>query len=323
MLLCRLPHDFKQTSRRNFFYSAVALPSAAALVAQEPRPVLSFPLQPHQRLAVTSYPFRELIDSPTNKARNRLKPGMDLKEFPAFAAREFGVQNINPLADHMSSTDRGYLESFRKAVADAGSHLVDLGLGGQNFASTDAAVRKEAIEYGRRWIDVALAIGSPSVRQHLRVVTGMKPSVPIASESLARLAEYGAKKNIVVNLENDSAVSEDPFFIVEVLHRVNEPYLRALPDFGNSLRGHDAAFNERAVSAMFAHAFNMSHVKDKLVTSDGTVYKVDVGRMFAIARLKGYRGYFSMEFDTAAGDAVEGTRNLVKQSLAFLGEEQG
>ena len=39
----------------------------------------------------------------------------------------------------------------------------------------------------------------------------------------------------MVNLENDNAVAEDPYFIVNVVEKVNHGYLRALPDFGNSV----------------------------------------------------------------------------------------
>jgi hypothetical protein len=74
---------------------------------------------------------------------------------------------------------------------------------------------------------------------------GEKPDVVLACESLGQLAEYGSRRNIVVNLENDNAVSEDPFFLTAVIENVKSPYLRALPDFGNSLMGHDAEFNGR------------------------------------------------------------------------------
>ena len=69
---------------------------------------------------------------------------------------------------------------------------------------------------------------------------------------------------------------------------------------------------------MFKHACNMSHVKDVLLTEDGRTYKVDVPGMFALARANSYRGYFSMEYDTAVGDPFEGTKNLVSQSLKFM-----
>ncbi len=302
-------------TRRTFLNAAAAAP---LLVPDSRGPHLSFPMEPRQRLAVTSYPFRAYIESPANPGRDKSLKGMDLKEFPAMVAKRFGVHNINPLGDHLRSIDPGYLKEFRAAVDSAESHVVDLGLGGKDFGHADRSVRDEAVAYGQHWIDIAALVGSPSVRQHLRTEPGAAPSVQNSVESLGRLADYGSRKNIVVNLENDSPGAEDPFFIVEVVSKVSSPYLRALPDFGNSLRGHDAAYNEKAVDAMFKHAYNMSHVKDALRTKDGMIYRVDVERMFTLARKNRYQGYFSMEFDTAVGDVFAGTASLVGQSLKYM-----
>lgn len=307
------------TSRRQFLKTTSALTLAAMPGASgQPQPHLQFPTDPRMRLAVTSYPFRAYIESPTNSERDKSKPGMDLKEFPAMIAKRFGVHNINPLGAHLASTDQAYLESFRNAVETAGSHLVDLGLGGRDFSSSNKDLRDEAVAYGSKWIDIAAIIGSPSVRQHLRTQKGVAPSVENSAGSLGRLAAYAAKKNVVVNLENDSPGAEDPFFIVDVLRKVDSPYLRALPDFGNSIRGHDAEYNRRAVDGMLHYAYNMCHVKDVLVTPDGKRYNVDVPGMFALARANHYRGYFSMEFDTAAGDPFAGTEHLVQESLQYM-----
>jgi sugar phosphate isomerase/epimerase len=303
-------------SRRAFLQAAAA--AAPLMAAQQTRPHIQFPSEPRQRLAVTSYPFRAYIDSPTNPARDKSKAVMDLKEFPAMITKRFGVHNINPLCDHLSSTDATYLKAFRRAVEAADSHVVDLGLSGQDFSNSAKSNRDEAVAYGRKWIDIAVLIGSPSVRQHLKTALGAAPSAGNAAESLARLADYGSRKNIIVNLENDSPGSEDPFFIAEVVGKVNSPYLRALPDFGNSLRGHDAAYNQKAVDAMFKYAYNMCHVKDILRSKSGELYRVDIPQLFAVARANSYRGYFSMEFDTAAGDPFQGTENLVRQSLKYM-----
>lgn len=311
-------------SRRTFFESAAAaaLGGAVAAGAGEllgAQPHLKFPRIPRERLAVTSYPFRAYIESPTNRERDPQLPGMDLKEFAAMVAEKFGVHNINPLSNHLSSTAPAYLDAFRAAVAKAGSHMVGLGLEGATFWDTDPARRDAAVAYGRKWIDIAKVLGSPSVRQHMRGSHGVKPNVELASKSLGRLADYGATRNIVVNLENDSAVNENPFFIVKVIGTVANPYLRALPDFGNSRRGEDAAYNQRAVTAMFKYAFSMSHVKDALGGKGGVLYKIDVAKLFAIARASGYRGYFSMEWDTGAGlDPYRGTARLVEESLKYM-----
>lgn len=244
---------------------------------------------------------------------------MDLKEFPAFAIERFGIRNINPLSDHFRSTDSAYLDAFRDAVRRAGSHLVDLGLAGKHFYDPDPATRQAAVDYGCKWIDIAVTTGSPSVRQHLAVRTGQRPQLSNAVETLGRMAEYGAKRNVVVNLENDNAIAEDPFLLVAAIEKVNSPYLRALPDFGNSLIEHDRDYNERAVKAMLGHAYNMCHVKDTVEGDNGQRVKVDLARIFEIAKQSGYRGFYSMEFDTGAGNPVDGTKTLIEQSLRYLG----
>lgn len=314
----------RQISRRRFLESAAAAALGGAVAAGAEKlfgaePHLNFPRLPRERLAVTSYPFRAYIESPTNRDRDPHLPGMDLKEFAAMVAEKFDVHNINPLSNHLSSTSPAYLDSFRAAVAQAGSHMVGLGLEGATFWDPDPVRRDAAVAYGKKWIDIAKYLGSPSVRQHMRGSHGVKPNAVLAAKSLGKLADYGAKRNMVVNLENDAPVNENPFFIVKVIELVANPYLRALPDFGNSRIGEDAAYNQRAVAAMFKHAFNMSHVKDAVRGKGGSIDKIDVARMFALARANGYRGYFSMEWDTGAGlDPYQGTARLVEESLKYM-----
>src|SRR5436853_7376283 len=88
--------------------------------------------------------------------------------------------------------------------------------------------------FSKQWLDAATAIGSPSVRTNIRQAKDSKPNLERTAESLKRVAEYGAARNVVVNLENDNAVSEDPFFLVSVIEKVNSPWLHALPDFANT-----------------------------------------------------------------------------------------
>ena len=212
----------------------------------------------------------------------------------------------------------GLPQCFRNALEKANSPIVDLELGGQRFYASEPALRQVTVEFGGNGIDLAVQVGSPSVRQHVGGSRGEKPDVALAVESLAHLAEYGAKRNVVVNLENDSLISEDPFFLVAVVEKVNNPYLRALPDFDNSLIGHDQDFNRKAVKAMLMHAYNMCHVKQTVTGDDGNVYHVDLESMFELAKNNSYRGFFSMEFDTNLGDPIAGTRQLVKQVLQYL-----
>jgi sugar phosphate isomerase/epimerase len=313
------------TLRRDFLKQLATLACACCISpadsaeakSQGRHPYLEFPTRPRERLAVTSWPFREYIQSPANRGRKLSVPSMDMKEFPAMVVERFAIYHVNPLLSHFASTDPAYLESFRVAVTRARSHIVDLGLPGRTFATSDTTIAEAAVQEGCKWIDIAAAIGSPSVRQHLSARQGQRADLDAAAIHLARLADYGEKRNVVINLENDDPTAEDPFFIVSAVEKVNNAYLRALPDFGNSIAKYGEEGNERAVAAMLKQAFNMCHVKGA-VQLDGKNYHVNLSRMFAIARQNSYRGYFSMEFDTNGGDPFTGTTKLIDETLHYL-----
>jgi sugar phosphate isomerase/epimerase len=311
-------------TRRSFLKSSSTLAALYSVLGTGRRifptePNLQFPTEPRARLAVASWPFREFIESPTNKwARNPKKPGMDLTEFGAMVVKRFDLHNIEPLGSHFRSTDPAYLRELREATRKAGANIVDIPVDlRDSFYDPDSAKRQKSIESSRKWIDIAVTTGSPSVRLHIAGVHNVKPDVARAAESLKQVAEYGAEKNVVINLENDDNVTEDPFFIVQLIEKVNNPYLHALPDFCNSMLTHDQDFNNRAMEAMFKHAYNIAHMKDSEVGDNRKLYTVDVAKCFEIAKAAGYRGYFSMEWE-GGGDPYEGVQKLIDLSLKYI-----
>lgn len=293
-------------SRRIFIGTCAAF-AAAPPMRSAATPDMHFPTAPRDRLAVASYPFRKFMDRPGHA-------GLKLTDFAAMVADKFGIHNIEPLSEHFPSTEPAYLEELRRAVEKAGSHVVNIPASvGASLYDPDTARRAKAVAGSRKWVDVAVAIGSPSIRVHIQGARGVAPDVDRTAESLRQVAEYGATKNIMINLENDDLVTEDAFFLVQVIGAVNSPWLRGLPDFGNSMMKGDEDFNYKAVDAMFRHAYNISHVKDSEV-DNGKVFRVSMAKTFAIAKAAGYRGYFSMEFE-GQGEPYEGTRKLLDESL--------
>jgi sugar phosphate isomerase/epimerase len=129
--------------------------------------------------------------------------------------------------------------------------------------------------------------------------------------------DYAASKNIVVTLENDDLVSEDAFFLVKVIEAVNHPYLRALPDFANSMLTGDADFNYRALQVLFQHAYCICHVKDGEADDHGKQFNIDLAKSFQILKSSGYRGYCSIEYD-APGDPYPITAKLVADTIRYL-----
>jgi len=319
----------RSTRRELLRSSAVALgagivsaPTIATLLETsafaQNKPDMKFPTVARERLSVATWPFRAEIDSPTNEYRDRMKSGMDLRDFVVTIPEKFGVQGVEPLSAHFPSTDAQYLAGFRKSLDKAKMFVANIPVDNDSsFYDAEPATRKKAIDNSKKWIDVAVALGSPSVRTSMADPKNSKPNVDAAAESLKQVAEYAAKKNIQVNLENDNLVSEDAFFIVKVIRKVNHPFLHALPDFCNSMTTDNAQFNYQAVKAMFDLAYNICHVKDSEVGDGGKVYRVSMKLTFDIVKAANYRGYLSMEWE-GPENPYEGTKRLIAETLQYL-----
>ena len=303
--------------RRRFLAGSVAFatafrtPVSAAPHGAVPR--ANFPTEPRERLSVSTYPFRSVIKSPHRQTPESANATLTLEEFAASIPERFGVTGIEPWSPHFESTEPEYVKPLNAAFQKAGVHVVDIPVDAAvQPCSSDAERRNSSLETWRNWVDVAVTLGSPSIRVHL----------PENADSdcvlvmLNRLVEYGTQRRIVINLENDDPKSEEAFHVIKVIEQINSPFLRALPDFCNSRLVGDEEYTYRALTAMFAHAFNISHVKDE-ESDEGKVYRVDVARVFAIARKAGYAGYFSMEWE-GQGDPYQGTKRLLDQSLKNL-----
>lgn len=292
--------------------------TGALFAATKSQPHIPFPTAPRDRISVASYPFRAYIDSPTNHDRDPKLPGMDLKDFAVEVVKKFNIHNIEPHSRHFRSLDSAYLSSFRETIGKAKVKVVNIAVDGQDsFYDADPAVRNKAVIYAKQFVDVAVLIGSPSVRVHISRAKNSQPDVPRTADSLGVVVEYAAGKHVVVNLENDDLVSEDAFFIVKVIDAVNHQYLHGLPDFANSMMSGDPDFNYRALTAMFQHAYNICHVKDGEADDQGKYIFTDMQKSFDILKASGYRGYCSMEYD-ANGNPYAPTAQFIAQTMRYL-----
>lgn len=298
--------------RREFIkgFGAAAAVSIAPL-ANAAGPNLVFPTSPRERLAVSSWPFRKQFSPRGGTER--------LEKFPAMVVSRFHVKGIEPLNDHFPGTSPSYLDIFKNALAKAGAHVVDIPTDPHgSLYDPDRQKRLAAVATANRWVDVAATIGSPSIRVSVTGPQATKPDPALTLESLKAIAAYGAKKNIIINLENDDPHSEDAFFLTGIIDQANTPYLRALPDFCNSMieKNGDESFNDAALKAMFQRAYNISHVKDSEMDGE-TLYRVNIDKCFAIAKAAGYKGYYSMEWE-GKGEPYGGTEKLIEMSVKNL-----
>ena len=189
-------------------------------------PNLQFPAQPRERIAIASYPFREFIAGEESKAA---KP-MDLKDFAAHVIEKFQINKIEPWTGHFPSTDPKYLEQFRAAVEKARAAVVNIAVDGEHSPyALDRAEREQAIAFSKKWVDNAVAIGSPSIRTNLPRAKDSKPDLDRASGASRGWRNMPRQRVLSFTLENDNPISEDPFFLVALVEKVEQPVAAYVP----------------------------------------------------------------------------------------------
>lgn len=297
---------------------ALGWPRLPIAMAAPSGPNLQFPTAPRERIAIASYPFRDFVAGAHDKIASSTTAKIDLKDFVPHVKSKFDINKVEPWSEHFRSLDAKYVEELRSSIEKARGAIVNIAVDGEHspFAA-DKSEREESVAFSKKWIDIAASVGSPSIRTNIAPARDSQPDVERAADSLVRVAEYGASKNILVNLENDNPLSEDPFFIAKVLEKVNSLWLHSNPDFANTLTTGKTEYAYKGIEALFAHAYGICHVKAMEANEKGDVFHTDMPRTFAILKASHYKGYCSMEFDSP-GDPYQGTADLISQTLRYL-----
>ena len=303
---------------RREFLAASLMAGTYPIARGAEHPSMTFPSNPRERLAVSSYPFRTLIKGIARDADGMNKSGMTLQDFAETVPQRLQVHGLEPWSNHFESTETSYVQSLAAAFTKAGLRIVNIAVDiPVHLCENDPQRLSAGLDEYRKWVDTAVVLKSPSIRVHVPTGPEKRSDLPCALDTLGRLAKYGAEKKIVINLENDNPKTEDPFSIVEIIRSVDSPFLRALPDFCNSmLIADDTDYNDRGLTALFKYAYNISHVKDS-ESDRGKLYTVNMQDIFGIAKRAGYKGFFSMEFE-GTGDPYQGTAALIRKSLEAL-----
>jgi sugar phosphate isomerase/epimerase len=303
-------------SRRIFVAGALCCSADIVFGEGAKLPQGNSPISPRDRIAVATYPFRANMTAPGNQDRDPSKPGMDLAAFAEYIKKEFHVNGIEPLHSHFASTERSEIVKLRKVFDTIGIRTVNIPVDEPvELCSNESAKRASGNATYRHWIDTAVILGSPSIRVWIPTCSDTA-DLPKAVRALSPTLEYAASQNVVVNLENDDPVLSSDARVLAAIQQANTPWLRALPDFANSLMGGDEDFNAQAVKRMFAHAWNIAHVKDAEVIK-GKRETVSLQELFGIAKAAGYLGYYSMESDSGV-DPFADTKHLIEQTMSLM-----
>lgn len=187
-----------------------------------------------------------------------------------------------------------------------------------NFVVKESKARQEQLEEVTGAVDMAAELGAGVVR----VFSGDLPDdgsitydqgMEYVLEGLSRAAEYAAKQNIVLSLENHGLFAGKSDQVLAIIRHINSPYLTSNFDTGNFLlvgQDPDEAIDELAQMISHVHVKDFLKVNEK---TEGQLYpalngewytgcipgegQVNLSSIFSKLSASGYDGWISIEFE--------------------------
>jgi len=246
-------------------------------------------------------------------------------------AGAMGFDGVEILEVQMHRRDAGYLQSLKRRAFGLGLDLCGLAAH-QSFLTPDADSRRENVEKTIASIELAYALGIPTVRintgrwgtsasfDELMANRGIEPPLPGYAdedafgwviEAIERCIPGAERCGVVMGLENHWGLARTAGGLLRVVEAVDSPWLGVTLDTGNFLEDTYEQLEAVAPRATFVHA--------KTYFGGGDWYELDLDydRIAAILRGVGYRGYVSLEFEGRQDPATAVPKGLALLRRAF------
>lgn len=176
-----------------------------------------------------------------------------------------------------------------------------------DLASPDEAVRDQAVENHKKWVDAAATLGCHAIRVNTFGTNDPEKWVPAVADGLTKLATYAATKNIEVLCENHGWLSSDAPVLMKAIHEVNRDNCGTLPDFGNWCvkRKDGENWGEcievypdkyQGIELMLPKATAVS-AKSYDFDENGNETTLDYPRILKLVKDAGYTSYIGVEYE--------------------------
>jgi sugar phosphate isomerase/epimerase len=270
-----------------------------------------------KELALTPVPFFKLSLAQWSIHRMILEGGLDPLKFAA-KAKNWGFKGLeyvnhlykNELEKNTNTAmavDNLVKELKMRSEDNAMENLIIMVDGEGDFGFPEETERIKAVENHYKWVDAAAGLGCHSIRVNLFGSKEPDAWKTASVDALSRLAEYAAKSNINILVENHGWLSSNAKLLVDVMNEVNMPNCGTLPDFGNFCLEREGG--ERWQAACVKEYDKYLGVKElmpfaKAVSAksydfdeNGNETTIDYLKMLQIVKNAGYKGYIGVEYE--------------------------
>jgi sugar phosphate isomerase/epimerase len=242
-------------------------------------------------------------------------------------AARMGFDGVEILHMQMESEEPGYLQQLKRHAFVNGLSLSGFSTH-QGFVSPEAAVRKKNVEHTIRTIELAYALGIPTIRvntgrwgttesfDQLMADRGIEPRLEGYTDddgfgwvidSLEECLPAAEKCGVTMGLENHWGLGRTPEGVLRIVDAIKSPWLQVTLDTGNFLEEPYDKLDQLAAQAVFVQA--------KTYYGGGIWYALDLDypRIAQILRKHNYGGYVSLEYE-----GLEDWRTAIPKSLDLL-----
>jgi hypothetical protein len=281
-----------------------------------------------RRVAIMSLCFNSILKNPTQPdiaART-----LDIMDLGEMLADRYGVHNVEMQHAHFPSTEPAFLKEFRERLGRTRSQVTNINLefGPQNISAADPALRQQAFERTRQWIDHAVALSCPRIMVNQGAPTPENREVAVAT--LKAMGDYGKSRNIMVAMENRGAggaargataapgagaapatpaAQPSPAAWVLLVEIIRGSGTYANCDLGNFP---DQQTQHAGMRSMFPLTDGNCHVKLNPA-------RYDLPAALALTKELAYRGLYSIEANVASGtDPHEAVQRIYDVLLANI-----
>jgi sugar phosphate isomerase/epimerase len=244
-------------------------------------------------------------------------------------ASEWGFGGVEILHRQMTDETPGYLQKLKRTAFVNGVSLCGFSTH-QGFLSRDPAVRKKNIDHTVHCIELAYAMGIPTMRVNTgtwgtskdfdelmknrgieKVPEGLTEDEGFhwVIDSLAECVKTAEKCGVLLGLENHWGLGRTPEGVLKVVEAVNSPWLQVTMDTGNFLEDPYDRLEQLARKTVL--------VQTKTYYGGGLWYQLDLDypRIAKMLRQHKYRGWVSLEFE-----GKDDPLTAIPKSLAMLKE---
>lgn len=242
-------------------------------------------------------------------------------------AARMGFDGVEILHMQMEGEEAGYLQKLKRRALLNGVSLSGFSTH-QGFMSPDADVRKKNIDHTIRTIELAYALGIPTIRvntgrwgtskdfDELMANRGIEPRLEGYSDddgfkwvidSFAQCLPAAEKCGVTMGLENHWGLGRTPEGVLRIVNAIDSPWLQVTLDTGNFLDDPYDKLERLAPHAVLVQA--------KTYFGGGIWYAIDLDypRIAAMLQKHNYKGYVSLEFE-----GQEDWQTAIPKSLALL-----